>query len=84
MEHGIDNMRGCGKFCILDVDLLRDSFYALKRQASPGVDGVLWQEYESGLVEQSGELFLSSSFCCFAHTVQSLKHAFPALCQEHA
>ena len=31
------------------VDLLRDGFYALKRQASPGVDGVRWQEYESGL-----------------------------------
>ena len=28
---------------------MRDSFYALKRQASPGVDGVRWQEYESGL-----------------------------------
>src|ERR1700736_4212110 len=28
---------------------LRDSFYALKRQASPGVDGVRWQEYETGL-----------------------------------
>ena len=26
------------------VGLLRDSFYALKRQASPGVDGVTWQE----------------------------------------
>ena len=24
----------------LNIDLLRDSFYALKRQASPGVDGV--------------------------------------------
>jgi len=33
----------------LSVDLLRDSFYALKRQASPGVDGVTWQEYETGL-----------------------------------
>ena len=31
------------------TSLLRDSFYALKRQASPGVDGVRWQEYESGL-----------------------------------
>jgi RNA-directed DNA polymerase len=30
----------------LSVDLLRDSFYALKRQASPGVDGLTWQEYE--------------------------------------
>src|SRR5215831_885739 len=31
------------------LNLLRDSFYALKRQASPGVDGVTWQEYETGL-----------------------------------
>ena len=33
----------------LSVGLLRDSFYALQRQASPGVDGVTWQEYETGL-----------------------------------
>src|SRR3974377_2208900 len=33
----------------LTTSLLRDSFYALKRGASPGVDGVRWQEYESGL-----------------------------------
>lgn len=31
------------------VDLLRDSFYALKRQAVPGVDGLTWPEYEDGL-----------------------------------
>ncbi len=31
------------------VSLLRDCFYALKRQAAPGVDGVTWQEYEQGL-----------------------------------
>ena len=31
------------------LNLLQDSFYALKRQASPGVDGVTWQEYETGL-----------------------------------
>src|SRR6516162_10136446 len=31
------------------LNLLRDSFYALKRQASPGVDGVTWQEYEIGM-----------------------------------
>ena len=29
------------------LNLLRDSFYALKRQAAPGVDGVTWQEYEA-------------------------------------
>jgi RNA-directed DNA polymerase len=32
----------------LTIDLLRESFYALKRKAAPGVDGVTWQEYESG------------------------------------
>ena len=31
------------------VDLLRDSFYALKRGAAPGVDGVTWEEYGRGL-----------------------------------
>ena len=36
----------------LNVDLLRDSFYALQRKASPGVDGVRWQEYETGLEDQ--------------------------------
>src|SRR5262249_55440967 len=33
----------------LNIDLLRESFYSLKRKAAPGVDGVTWQEYESGL-----------------------------------
>jgi len=33
----------------LTIDLLRESFYVLKRQAAPGVDGVRWKEYETGL-----------------------------------
>ena len=33
----------------LTVDLLRESFYSVKRKAAPGVDGVTWQEYETGL-----------------------------------
>src|ERR1700730_3928411 len=33
----------------VSVELLRDSYYALKRQAAPGVDGVTWPEYETGL-----------------------------------
>src|SRR5262250_3316186 len=33
----------------LNVDLLRESFYSLKRKAAPRMDGVTWQEYESGL-----------------------------------
>src|ERR1051325_8050173 len=38
------------------VGLLRDSFYALKRQAAPGVDGVTWQEYEAGLEDRIVDL----------------------------
>jgi len=38
------------------VDLLRDSYYALKRGAAPGVDGVTWQEYGKGLEERLGNL----------------------------
>ncbi len=34
------------------VDLLRTSFYALQRQAAPGVEGVTWQEYETGLEDR--------------------------------
>jgi group II intron reverse transcriptase/maturase len=42
------------------VDLLRDSFYALKRKAAPGVDGVTWEEYgrdlEVSLVDLHGRI----------------------------
>jgi RNA-directed DNA polymerase len=40
----------------LTVGLLRDSFYALKRKAAPGVDGVTWQEYEAGLEDRLVDL----------------------------
>lgn len=40
----------------LTVDLLRESYYALKRAAAPGVDGVRWEEYEAGLEERLEEL----------------------------
>jgi retron-type reverse transcriptase len=40
----------------LSVGLLRDSFYALKRQAAPGVDGVTWKEYETGLEDRIADL----------------------------
>ena len=40
----------------LSVGLLRDSFYALQRKASPGVDGMRWQEYESGLEDRLVDL----------------------------
>ena len=40
----------------LTVDLLRNSFLALKREAAPGVDGVIWREYEDGLADRLTEL----------------------------
>src|SRR2546422_4067588 len=30
----------------------RNSFHALKREAAPGVDGVTWKEYETGLEDR--------------------------------
>ena len=38
------------------VDLLRDSFYALKRNAAPGVDGLTWQQYEVDLEDRLADL----------------------------
>jgi len=40
----------------LSVSLLRDSFYALKRQAAPGVDGMTWKKYETGLEDRIADL----------------------------
>src|ERR1022692_4829608 len=40
----------------LTVDLLRESFYSLKRKAAPGVDGVTWREYEDGLEDRLVDL----------------------------
>src|SRR5215472_14228397 len=33
----------------MNVDLLRTAFYALKRRAAPGVDGIMWADYEADL-----------------------------------
>ena len=33
----------------ISVETLEAAFYALKRKAAPGVDGVTWKEYEAGL-----------------------------------
>ena|SRR2546422_2271780 len=38
------------------VPLLLDSFYALKRDAAPGVDGVTWKEYETDLDKRLQDL----------------------------
>ena len=40
----------------VSVALLVNSFYALQRQAAPGVDGLTWQEYETGLDKRLEDL----------------------------
>jgi RNA-directed DNA polymerase len=40
----------------VNVDTLRLAFYALKRKAAPGVDGVTWQDYEADLEPRLEEL----------------------------
>jgi hypothetical protein len=66
MSQGLDGVRKAAKerkqerftafLHHLNVDLLRDSFFALQRKASPGVDGVTWQEYETGLEDRLVDL----------------------------
>ena len=40
----------------LNVDLLKDSYYALQRKAAPGVDGMRWLEYGDGLADRLTDL----------------------------
>jgi len=40
----------------INVETLRLAFYALKRQAAPGVDGVTWQDYEADLERNLADL----------------------------
>jgi RNA-directed DNA polymerase len=38
------------------VELLRESYYSLKKQAAPGVDGVRWEEYGQTLEARLSDL----------------------------
>jgi len=40
----------------VNVDTLRMAFYALKRDAAPGVDGVTWTDYEADLEPRLADL----------------------------
>jgi group II intron reverse transcriptase/maturase len=65
-QSGLDRVRQAAKgdpkmqFTALlhhvDIELLRSSYYNLKRGAAAGVDGVTWQEYEDGLEERLVDL----------------------------
>ena len=36
----------------VNVDLLRESYHELNRKATPGVDGMTWKDYETGLEDR--------------------------------
>ena len=40
----------------VSIDLLRESYYSLKRKAAPGVDGMTWQEYGGDLEARLSDL----------------------------
>src|SRR5215510_9155057 len=40
----------------VSVHILQNSFYALKREAAPGVDGMTWKEYETDLDKRLKDL----------------------------
>jgi RNA-directed DNA polymerase len=40
----------------VNVDTLRTAFYALRRNAAPGVDGLAWRDYEAGLEPRLADL----------------------------
>ena len=47
----------------LNVELLRRRFYARKRKAAPGVDGVRWEDYAEGLEDRLQEKASPSANC---------------------
>src|SRR6266702_245414 len=40
----------------VSIDLLRDSYYSLKKKAAPGVDGMTWEEYGRDLEARLSDL----------------------------
>ena len=66
VSQGIDRLRGYVKrnpkeklttlLHHINVDSLRKAFFALKRKAAPGVDGVTWEEYAKDLDRRLADL----------------------------
>jgi RNA-directed DNA polymerase len=40
----------------VSIDMLRDSYFSLKKQAAPGVDGMTWEEYGRDLEVRIADL----------------------------
>ena len=59
------------------VDLLRDSYYALKRKAAPGVDGVTWQQYGRGSGGADDAIFMTGSIGAPIARNRQGEHIYP-------
>jgi group II intron reverse transcriptase/maturase len=55
-EKDKDKQRFVNLFTHLRVDLLREVFFRLRKQAAPGVDGQTWAEYAEGLDDRLRDL----------------------------
>jgi hypothetical protein len=57
------------------VDLLGDSFGSLKRKAAPGVYGMTWQEYETGLEDRITDMDEYGIAACVLSAPASVNNA---------
>lgn len=58
----------------ITVQRLRESFYALKRNAAPGVDGVVWKEYLQELDSRLGALH--AAVHCGSYRAQPVRRTY--------
>ena len=62
------------------IERLRESYYSLKKQAAPGVDGVTWEEYGQTLEARLNDLH--GRIHCGAYRAQPSRRVWIPLCQE--
>ena len=56
-QHVRISVHGSPPCCTMStVDRLQEGFYALKREAAPGVDGLTWEQYEVDLEDRLVDL----------------------------
>lgn len=56
VARGDKSVRFTNLLPLVTVDLLRESFFHLKKGAAPGVDGLIWKEYEVDLDKRLNDL----------------------------
>ena len=62
----------------VSVELMLDSFYELKRQSAPGMEGVTWAEYAQGLEVCNIEIGGHHTFLTFLRAVGGSRFPEPS------